>query len=89
MDKPGWLLVPSSMVGREGRCSCPPFGVGHHNTSNNTLPPSLPPSLPPFLSAQMNRVGSLILQRVVKKTLPEFLERIQTGYVLWAGEEVV
>ncbi|KAM3569289.1 hypothetical protein VYU27_008608 [Nannochloropsis oceanica] len=50
MDKPGWLLVPSSM---------------------------------------MNRVGSLILQRVVKKTLPEFLQRIQNGYALWAGGEVV
>jgi len=36
----------------------------------------------------MNRVGSLILQRIVKKTLPEFLERIESGYIQWAGGAV-
>ncbi|EWM24481.1 Protein of unknown function DUF1997 [Nannochloropsis gaditana] len=50
MEKPGWMLVPSSM---------------------------------------MNRVGSMVLHRILKKTLPEFLDRIKNGYTGWEGEMVV
>lgn len=41
------------------------------------------------LSHQMNRVGSMVLQRILKKTLPEFLDRIKNGYAGWEGEMVV
>ena len=33
----------------------------------------------------MNRVGSLILRKVVTKALPEFLDRIIAGYHDWAA----
>lgn len=36
----------------------------------------------------MNRVGSLVLKRVVKKALPEFLDRIITGYHDWHAAEL-
>lgn len=35
----------------------------------------------------MNRVGSLVLKRVVKKALPEFLDRIISGYHDWHAAE--
>lgn len=63
MQKPAWLLVPNSMV----RAMLQSSGTVHSDDDRF------------YCWQQMNRVGSMVLQQVLKKTLPQFLDRIGKG----------
>lgn len=93
-EKPSWVWVPNSMVRSwleadsllpfvlvSASVSVSVYVYACHTPTHQPLPPKHQPP------TQMNRVGSLVLKRVVKKALPEFLERIISGYHDWHTAE--
>lgn len=94
-EKPSWVWVPNSMVrsfGWKPTDSLLPFVLVSLSMSVSVslctcMDLKHPPTPTPPTRTQMNRVGSLVLKRVVKKALPEFLERIISGYHDWHAAE--